>query len=77
MDIRTDLYTAAKLDFALVVAAMDGAHAAAKGLYNEGVPLELAVRVLLKPWLRRPTSARPEPSWHDVRRIQRTGAAFR
>lgn len=62
MHTRTDLATAAQIDLAINLAATHGAHAAAAGLRQQGIALELAVRVLLKPWLRRrPTSARPAP----------------
>lgn len=53
MHTRTDLATAAQIDLAINLAAMHGAHAAAAALRAQGVTLELAVRVLLKPWLRR------------------------
>lgn len=78
MHTRTDLATAAQIDLAINLAAEHGAHAAAAALRVQGVALELAVRVLLKPWLRRrPTSATPEPSSHDEQRIPHTGAAGR
>ncbi|WP_143054614.1 hypothetical protein [Massilia timonae] len=53
MHTRTDLATAAQIDLAINLAATHGAHAAAAGLRQQGIALELAVRVLLKPWLRR------------------------
>jgi len=77
MHTRTDRQIAAKLDTALCLADSDGAHAAAVSLREYGVPLDLAVRVLLKPWLRRSTSARPEPSSRGAPRTQRTDAADR
>jgi hypothetical protein len=78
MHTRTDLATAAQIDLAINLAATYGAHAAAAGLRQQGVALELAVRVLLKPWLRRhPTSARPEPSSRGGLRIPHTGEAGR
>ncbi|WP_314435979.1 hypothetical protein [Massilia timonae] len=63
MHTRTDHATAAQLDLAINLTATHGAHAAAAGLSAQGVALELAVRVLLKPWLRRnATSTMPNRS---------------
>jgi len=58
MHTRTDHTTAAQIDLAINLAASHGAYAAAAALRAQGIALELAVRVLLKPWLRR----RPVPA---------------
>lgn len=60
MHTRTALATAAQIELAINLVATHAAHAAATGLRQQGVALELALRVLLKPWLRRRvTSRRP------------------
>jgi len=58
MENRTDIPTENLIDQAVAL----GPAAGARALQTNGVLLDVALRVLLRPERRRPISARPEPS---------------
>lgn len=60
MDKRTDALTAARVDLAIYTATAFGMTAGARELSAQGVPVEIAVRTLLRPASRRITAARLE-----------------
>ncbi|QOY96319.1 hypothetical protein IM543_11155 [Massilia sp. UMI-21] len=53
MHTRTDRLTAARVDAALNIAASHGVFAGARALFQLGLPLDFARRVLLHPSRRR------------------------
>jgi hypothetical protein len=53
MHTRTDRLAALQVDLAINLAASHGVAAGARALFEFGLPLELAHRVLLQPALRR------------------------
>lgn len=58
---RTDRMTAFHVDLAINMAASHGVHAGARALFESGLSLELARRVLLRPTMRR-LPGRPTPA---------------
>ena len=53
MNKRTDRLTATHIDLAVNLAASHGIAAGARVLHEQRIPLDVARRVLLRPWLRR------------------------
>lgn len=58
---RTDRMTAFHVDLAVNLAGSHGVHAGARAMFEAGLPIELAQRVLLRPGQRRGTTERSQP----------------
>ena len=72
---RTDRLTAAKVERGLYVQRAGSTRAAANYMFNNGVPLHVAVRVLTTPHRREMSELlKSPPSWHDI--ISSAGSTF-
>ena len=70
---RSDRLTATHVDLAINLAAIRGVAAGARALVEQGVPIEVAHRVLLQPGLRRRVPRSTESAYRPVHRQSAPG----